>query len=356
MRISDIDIDLSIYPRKDRSEEVIGRYMEAIRSGRTLPPVVVEKGTNRLLDGLHRVTAMRHLECVEVEAEEHEVPEGVPALLYAASLSAEHGYNIPTDELRAVARIMAKRDVPTGVIASHFSKSESTIRSWTATERNHNRELRNVRAKLLSRAGWSQKRIVEELDWEKSQVSRELQNTDDPRNENPNLIDEAAAPYDDDVLAEAEAWKEEIAEAIRRETEKKEKEEREKEEEEEARRREEAGTNKSPEAEAANKQAAEEERGEESEQTVGDVLTGKAEEGDPVELPTKDMPERVKKCLARIFATREVVRNDPLEVAAYAAMVDVKYVEEELEYVDKLLGWLERYEVQLQKELKRKES
>jgi hypothetical protein len=42
-------------------------------------------------------------------------------------------------------------------------------------------------------------------------VKQIISSTDDPRNLYPNLIDEAAAPYGDDVLAVAEAWKEELA-------------------------------------------------------------------------------------------------------------------------------------------------
>jgi predicted transcriptional regulator len=68
-------------------------------------------------------------------------------------------------------------------------------------------KLRNVRAKLLSRAGWSQKRIGEEVGLTQKAVGNLLSSfTDDPRNYY-DLIDEAAAPYDDDVLAVAEAWK-----------------------------------------------------------------------------------------------------------------------------------------------------
>ena len=58
--------------------------------------------------------------------------------------------------------------------------------------------------KLLSRAGWTQKRIGEELlgdEKKRPAVQRILDTfTDDVRKYHPDLIDEAAAPYGDDVL------------------------------------------------------------------------------------------------------------------------------------------------------------
>jgi excisionase family DNA binding protein len=54
---------------------------------------------------------------------------------------------------------------------------------------------------LLNRAGWTQKRIGEEVGLKQNSVSEIIGNTDDPRNRYPDgLIDEAAAKYDDDVF------------------------------------------------------------------------------------------------------------------------------------------------------------
>ena len=46
--------DGSIYPRSKPSSSIIDEYADSLMGGAKFPPIVLESGTNRLLDGYHR--------------------------------------------------------------------------------------------------------------------------------------------------------------------------------------------------------------------------------------------------------------------------------------------------------------
>ena len=123
IEISAIVWDSTIYPRDKWNTSTIERYADAIKAGAQFPPVVVEQGTNRLLDGKHRTEAhklyaemyaKRRENLLEGETwpepktaipvEYHTIPEGVPVKLYAASLSSKHGDRLKGAEAKALAR------------------------------------------------------------------------------------------------------------------------------------------------------------------------------------------------------------------------------------------------------------
>jgi hypothetical protein len=54
VRCLDMVIDPAIYPRAGIDEYHVGRLAEAIRAGVELPEIVLEEGTKRIVDGVHR--------------------------------------------------------------------------------------------------------------------------------------------------------------------------------------------------------------------------------------------------------------------------------------------------------------
>ena len=59
MNTADIVLDESIYPRTRVSEFSIRRLVFALQAGARFPPLVIEAGTKRLVDGWHRFGAYR---------------------------------------------------------------------------------------------------------------------------------------------------------------------------------------------------------------------------------------------------------------------------------------------------------
>lgn len=47
-------VDHSVYPRESIDDRHIGRLAEALEAGATLPPIVVDKDSERIVDGVHR--------------------------------------------------------------------------------------------------------------------------------------------------------------------------------------------------------------------------------------------------------------------------------------------------------------
>lgn len=207
LAVADVVFDRDIYPRAEWSQSTVNRYAEAITGGDEFPPIVLEKGTNRLLDGMHRLQAHKQALRNEISVVWQDVPEDVPAKLFAASLSARHGDRISGEELRAIAREIAESnpDYDLKTIARYASVTRQTVSKWVGDIVEHRLEVRKVKALLLARAGWSVRQITDHLGVSKSQVSRDV-NDDIAGQLREDLLREAAeglpAELDVDAIVE----------------------------------------------------------------------------------------------------------------------------------------------------------
>lgn len=97
--------DLQIYPRHAVDPQHVGALIEALRVGVELPPLVVEAGGNRIVDGIHRNRAF-----IRVLGEEASVAvvfrtyaNEAELLLEAIRLNSAHGRRLDKmDQARAV--------------------------------------------------------------------------------------------------------------------------------------------------------------------------------------------------------------------------------------------------------------
>lgn len=157
--------DETIYPRSDWSQTTVDRYAEAVAAGETFPPIVLERGTNRLLDGMHRARAHRQAEVDKIAVEYHDIPSGVPAKLYAASLSTRHGDRIAREDLAAIAREIAREnpDYSLESIARYCGVTRQTVGKWVGDIAERRRLVRRVRAALLNKIGRTMQQVADEL-------------------------------------------------------------------------------------------------------------------------------------------------------------------------------------------------
>jgi predicted transcriptional regulator len=181
--LSSVVIDLSIYPRAEWSGRTVERYQEALAAGDKLPPIIVEAETLRLLDGLHRLKAHGAAGIDTIEVERQSVPDGVPAKLYAASLSARHGDRMTGEDLKAVAREVFRVDpeASQATVARLLGVSAATVSRWCSDISDHRKQVRQVRSLLLTRSGMSQSDAGELLGVSQRTVSSDLQ-TEIPSN------------------------------------------------------------------------------------------------------------------------------------------------------------------------------
>lgn len=210
--LAEVAFDETIYPRAEWSQATINRYAEALNAGDEFPPIVLETDTNRLLDGKHRLEAHRQAIRDTIRVVWQEIPEGVPAKLFAASLSAKHGDRINGDELKLIAREIAEGnpDYDLKTIASYSGVTRQTVSKWVGDIVEHRRTVRQVAALLLARAGWSQRQIADRLGVAQKTVSNDV-NADILTQVTEDLLRAASTTLPDEINAD------DIVEEIRQE-------------------------------------------------------------------------------------------------------------------------------------------
>lgn len=181
LALAAVEWDPKIYPRARWSTATVERYAEAIGAGDQFPPLVLERGTNRLLDGKHRLEAYKRAEVAEVAVEWHVVPEGMSPKRYAATLSARHGDRMSNADLKALAIEEAEAD-PKGFDLKAFVKDmgigQATVYDWVGHILSREREERQAKALRLSMLGWTQQEIAELLDVARTTITADVRNSE----------------------------------------------------------------------------------------------------------------------------------------------------------------------------------
>ncbi|HFB06891.1 MAG TPA: hypothetical protein ENJ92_00440 [Chloroflexi bacterium] len=146
-------------------------------SGDKFPPIVLLKGTHKLLDGYHRWKAVLKWQEMkekddslpappsEMDCEYHAVPEGVPPKLYAISLSARHGLRPSAADRKRIAREVYQSQVglPTKVIARYLGVSAPTAANYVKDLVAEFEETKRSVIMRLDMLGWAQEEISSKL-------------------------------------------------------------------------------------------------------------------------------------------------------------------------------------------------
>jgi hypothetical protein len=98
--------DFELYPRNDVSSSHIGSLADAIVRGDPLPPIVIERKSKRIVDGIHRSRAYRKAGIAEIEVEARSYHNDAEMFADAVRLNSQHGRSLdPYDRRRAVAKL-----------------------------------------------------------------------------------------------------------------------------------------------------------------------------------------------------------------------------------------------------------
>jgi hypothetical protein len=184
IKVDAIVWDPSVYPREKWNTHTIDTYADALKGGAQFPPLVLEQGTNRLLDGVHRWKAYQKYAALyqehlaqpaldginadgwapaldEVPVEFHEIPAGVPAKLYAASLSVKHGDRISNAERKAVAREVYEEN-PEFILQNLkdlLAISMGSAHDYVADILARRKEAQKITALRLDTLGWTSEEV-----------------------------------------------------------------------------------------------------------------------------------------------------------------------------------------------------
>jgi site-specific DNA-methyltransferase (adenine-specific) len=96
INIDKIVIDEKIWIRKNYNRDAIERYKEWYESGKT-KPLIVQAGTLKLIDGFHRLQALKELGIKKVEVIEKNIPDN-ELRVEALKINLEHGIPLSKEE------------------------------------------------------------------------------------------------------------------------------------------------------------------------------------------------------------------------------------------------------------------
>lgn len=195
LALKEIVFDTKYYPREKWNTATVNVYVDALQGGAKFPPLILEKGTNKIFDGVHRWKA--HEKYTEkynerskekdtendrfedwakpqdkIDIEYHEVPEEIPVKLYAASLSTKHGERITSADRKNLARELFEDnpDFNLDILTQFINVSKSTAANYVADIRARRKEQQKMTAYRLHRLGWTQEEQAEAIGY-KSQGS-----------------------------------------------------------------------------------------------------------------------------------------------------------------------------------------
>jgi len=119
MELSKIKIDISVLPRGINFVHV-NDLKNAALSGVVFPPLIVERGTGRLVDGYHRYTLYKQLngENYNADVEERDYSDDNAVFLAAVEANATHGLAYSTYDRRRILVEAERRGISRDVISS----------------------------------------------------------------------------------------------------------------------------------------------------------------------------------------------------------------------------------------------
>ena len=96
MSVSELLLDETLYPRHKVSAYNVNRIMEALQAGATMPPIVVDEKTHKVIDGYHRITAARRMygENATIDVELRKYKNEREMFRDAVRLNSAHGVNL----------------------------------------------------------------------------------------------------------------------------------------------------------------------------------------------------------------------------------------------------------------------
>ena len=109
-KVSELVIDLSIYPRSVIDDQHVGYMVRAKEGGAEFPPIVIDKKTKQVIDGVHRckMTTTTEGEGATIECVEKTYKNDAERFLDAMRFNAGHGRTLTTHD-RARCVIVAGR-------------------------------------------------------------------------------------------------------------------------------------------------------------------------------------------------------------------------------------------------------
>jgi len=165
VKAADLVLDFTVYPRTVVDEQHAARLAEALRAGVTLPPIIADRASRRVVDGFHRTKAHLRVggEDAVIAVEWRDYAGDTELFLDAAKLNTGHGLRISRlDEAHCMAiaqRLGVADSELAGVLALTAEKYEKMRAERFATGGNGEPVLLKRSARHLAGGKLSRKQI-----------------------------------------------------------------------------------------------------------------------------------------------------------------------------------------------------
>lgn len=129
LTLNEMVVDKLIFPRQGVSRAHADALMDALRAGATLPPIVLDAESKRIIDGMHRYTAQRNLygPGMVVDVELRRYASIVAMFVDAVKLNASHGLRLADEDVRICLARAKALNLDTADLAASLSVPRSRL-------------------------------------------------------------------------------------------------------------------------------------------------------------------------------------------------------------------------------------
>lgn len=120
MKAAELVLDFDLYPRNNVDTANIARIVEAMTAGETMPAVIIDKKSKRVVDGFHRTKAAIRLygaDDAKVEVIEKTYADDAAMFLDAMKYNATHGARLDSCDRVHCVHIAERLSIPLDAIA-----------------------------------------------------------------------------------------------------------------------------------------------------------------------------------------------------------------------------------------------
>jgi hypothetical protein len=215
VKISDIEFNPTIYPRKAGVDsQRVARYAACMRDGEKFERIHVESlrdGKHRLLDGLHRINALKEIGAEEVDVVVISL-DGENPLLYAARQN-RFGKDLTDADAEYIAKRVFQENpkVRNREIALAVGRSEAAVSGYLSDIRARHELAQDLKIFKMGLLGIPQERIAARLGMERETVAKHLVKNSELKNLPNELLTKGFLP---NTIAEKLGWPEPLVWAV----------------------------------------------------------------------------------------------------------------------------------------------
>jgi hypothetical protein len=146
IELSKLVLDFTVYPRHKLSEYNVNDLLKALQAGSTLDPIAWDKNTKIIIDGFHRVTALKRFygedQEIVVSGFEFNCKSKGEILLESTKLNAKHGLKLSEwDKARCIS------------LAKEYKVSEELMREALAIPESRIEKLKERIVEVRNKSG-----------------------------------------------------------------------------------------------------------------------------------------------------------------------------------------------------------